>query len=110
MKRGIVRNIMVAVMWDINLTLALFCYVIVWLDRKFKFRFAFPRNTAELAQREQWCIRALSENGMLPANAKVQRFSVTPMKQELIFRSDIGIAEVNYTVEDERKTLKCIAK
>lgn len=109
MRRGIKRNIILVLMWGVNLTLAMFCCLIVWLDRKIKFRFTFPRDTAELAQKEKWCIRVLKENGILPASAVVTDFKIKPMKQELIFRSDIGV-EISYRLADKNTTLKFIAK
>ncbi|MES2622604.1 MAG: oxidoreductase family protein [Bacteroidota bacterium] len=110
MNRGFVRNLKLAGMWYINLNLALISYIIVWFDRKLKFPLPFPRHTADLATKEKWCVAILKKNGVLPNEAEVSSFTVTPLNQEIIYRSNIGLVEITYPVNGAIKNLKCIAK
>ena len=110
MNRGIIRNIKLAGMWAVVLPVTLFSYIITWLDRRIKFPMGFPRDTEQLANKQQWLIKALKKNGVLPVNAVVSDYKVKPLSQKMIFRSNIGIVEINYSLQGSNKTLKCMAK
>lgn len=110
MNRGFVRNLKVIGVWLSSLAFAGVTYIIVWLDRKIRFPLPFPRDVAALAEKKTWCINVLKKNGTLPQEAEVQEYKVVPLRQEVIFRSNAGIIEINYTIKGESKTLKCFAK
>ena len=110
MKRGIVRNIKLLGMWVLNLPIVLLSYFVVWLDRHIRFPMTFPRDLQELTKKEQWCIKQLKKNGALPKEAEVYEYKVTPLKQEMIFRSVAGVIALKYKVGDDLKALPCFAK
>ena len=85
-------------------------YFIVWLDRKIKFRFSFPRDLDELAKKETWCVAELKANGVLLNDAIVNSYQIIPLNQDTIFRSNAGVIEINYTHTGQQKTLRCFAK
>ncbi len=106
----ILRTIQAAILFVVYLIIIFGTSVIVWLDRKLKSALSFPRNLAELAAQEKWCIEELIKNKVLPADAEVKLYKVTPLNQEVIFRSDAGVIEISYTSGGENKVLKCFAK
>jgi len=110
MNRGLVRNLILAGVYLTYFPLILFTMVIVWLDRKIGVPLSFPRDIKELAKKQQWCLRELKNNGVLPADAVVNSYKVTPLAQEIIFRSNAGVVDIDYTSKGQRKSLKCFAK
>lgn len=110
MNRGIARNINLAIMWLFQVNFMWFAWLVAWLDRTFKFSMPFPRDTAQLAARKDWCIRVLSEKGVLPKDALIRDFKVIPLKQEFIFRSNMGKVLIEFEDRGKAKTLQCIAK
>ena len=97
-------------LWSLYLPIVGATYVVVWLDRKIQFRLPFPRHLAQLAEQQDWCIEELKKSGTLPADAVINNYKITPLNQEIIFRSNAGIIEIAYTTNGENKTLKCFAK
>ncbi len=85
-------------------------YLIVWLDRKLKFPLPFPRDIASLTKAEKWCIAVLKKNKVLPAEAIVKNYKVTVLNPDMIFRSNAGVIEIDYSHLGENKTLNCFAK
>ena len=110
MNRGLARNIRLIITWYINLNFALLAFIVAWLDRKLKFPLPFPRDTEALAHKQEWCVEALKKNGILPKDAIIKSYTVKALNQETIFRSNIGVVEINYSCADGNKTFKCIAK
>jgi hypothetical protein len=107
---SLAQKIKVILLWCLYLPVVGTTYLVVWIDRKIQFRLSFPRHLAQLAEQQDWCIEELKKSGTLPANAIVNGYTVTPLNQEMIFRSNAGILEINYTTGGESKTLKCFAK
>jgi hypothetical protein len=105
-----IRIVKVAATWAVYLLLALVGYLIAWWDRLIGFPLSFPRDIAALAKREKWCLRTLQESRALPDGAKVHRYKVTPIRQELVFRSSAGFVEIDYSHGGARRTLTCFAK
>ena len=97
-------------LWITGPPLVLLGYIIAWLDRKVKFPLPFPRDVDQLAKNRKWCIRTLKENGILPVDAEVHEYKVTPIAQALIFRSNAGFIEIKYDYNGKSKSLKCFAK
>lgn len=85
-------------------------YIIAWLDRKIGFPLAFPRDVNGLAKKQQWCVSKLKANGILPDDAEITDYKVTPLIQEIIFRSNAGIVEIHYASKGAPHLLKCFAK
>lgn len=85
-------------------------YLLVWLDRKIKFKLSFPRDVDELATKQDWCVDALKKGGLIPAEATVSQFTVQPIKQETIFRSNAGIIEIIFSSEGKTTLVKCFTK
>ena len=110
MNRGFLRNLILVGVYLTYFPLILLTMLIVWLDRKIGFPLSFPRDVAELAKQKDWCVSALKENGVLPADAQVLEYKVTPLIQEIIFRSNAGVIDIHYTSNGESKSLKCFAK
>ncbi len=110
MNRTFFYYLRIIFIWVLYLPVVLATYVIVWLDRKLKFPLPFPRNITALTKAEKWCIAVLKKNNVLPADAEVKEYKVTPLNQDLIFRSNAGVIEINYHHGGENKTLKCFAK
>ncbi|MDB5281736.1 MAG: hypothetical protein JWO06_811 [Bacteroidota bacterium] len=110
MNRGIIRNLKLALMWSVVLPVTFFSYIIAWLDRNLKFWMPFPRDTDQLAAKQQWCAKALKKNGVLPSDAIINNYKVKSLSQDTIFRSNIGVLEIAYTSNGASNTLKCMAK
>jgi hypothetical protein len=108
--RNLLYYFKIGFIWLLYLPIVFATYLIVWLDRKLKFSLPFPRDVAALAKAEPWCITELTKNGVLPAGAVVNSYRVTPLNQDLIFRSNAGIIEINYHLAASAKVLKCFAK
>ena len=106
----ILRNIQTAILWCVYMPIVGVTYFIVWLDRKVKFSLPFPRDLGELATKEQWSIAELKSAAVLPKDALVNQYKVTSLNQDVIFRSNAGVIEINYTTGGESKTLRCFAK
>ncbi len=104
------RKLKIAFIWMVYMPVVFATYFIVWLDRKVKFRLSFPRDLNELAKKESWCIAELKANGVLVNDAIVNSYKVTPLNQDIIFRSNAGTIEISYTEKSEQKTLRCFAK
>ena len=85
-------------------------YIVVWLDRKLRFRLPFPRDLNQLTERKPWLINELKKNGILPTDAEIENCEVTSLNQTLIFRSNAGIVEIKYRHHSEHHVLKCFAK
>jgi hypothetical protein len=85
-------------------------FIIVWLDRKLRFRLPFPRDLEQLIERKPWLIAELKKNGVLPADAVIESCEVASLTQALIFRSNAGIIEIKYRHQSEYRVLKCFAK
>ena len=85
-------------------------YIVVWIDRTIGISLPFPRNIADLSKKQEWCIGELKKCGLIPANARVLAYKVTPLNQEIIFRSNAGVVEINFELNGEPKTVKCFAK
>lgn len=97
-------------LWMIYLPVVGTTYLLVWLDRKLRFSLPFPRDVAQLAQQQEWCILELKKAGALPAAAVVEQYRVTPLDAKLIFRSEACVVEVAYTCEGGAGQLRCFAK
>jgi hypothetical protein len=110
MNRGFRRNLLLVFIWCFHINFAWFAWLVAWLDGKIKFRLPFPRDTDELANKKQWCITILKKNGVLPVRAVVTGYKVIALNQENIFRSNISRVEIDYTINGENRTLKCMAK
>ncbi len=110
MNNRLLRTLALTGIYIFYFPLVLFTCLIVWLDRKIGFPLSFPRDVAALAKQRQWCVDELKKGGALPQDAQVNEYKVTPMPQEIIFRSNAGIVEIDYTRNGERKRLKCFAK
>ena len=104
------RTIKMAFYWMLYLPITGVSYFVAWLDRTLKFPLPFPRDIAQLAQQQDWCIAELKENGVLSTGAVVNQYKVTPLDQTFIFRSNAGIIEIVYTNATGEHTLKCFAK
>lgn len=100
----------IAFIWAVYMPVVLSTYFIVWLDRKIKFRLSFPRDLDELSKKETWCLAELKAKGVLPTDAVVISYKVNSLNQDMIFRSNAGVVEINYTAKGEQKTLRCFAK
>ncbi len=85
-------------------------YALAWLDRKVGFPLPFPRNLDDLEKKESWCINELKKCGTIPTTAQIQRYKVIPLNQDIIFRSNAGIIEIDYSDSNESKKLRCFAK
>ena len=99
-----------AVLYYIYLNVLAVAYVVVWLDRKIKFKLPFPRDLAELQKSEMWCMGELKKAGALPDDSVISHYSVKPLKPDLIYRSDAGVIEIAYNSAGVNKTLRCFAK
>lgn len=110
MGRWFIRNLILAGSYTVYFPLIVFTYIIVLLDRKIGIPLPFPRDVSALAKKQQWCVKALKDNGVLPAGARVQKYKVTPLNQQIIFRSNAGIVEISYGFNGKHETLKCFAK
>lgn len=110
MHRGFLRNLILAGVYLTYFPLILLTMLIVWLDRKIGFPLAFPRDVAALEKQKEWCIGMLKKNGVLPAEAQVREYKVTPLIQEIIFRSNAGVIDIAYAHHGRNATLKCFAK
>lgn len=98
------------ILWMIYMPVVCTTYIVVWLDRHVRFRFSFPRNVAELSERKTWFENILKKQGLIPESATVKSFKVTTLNPDLIFRSDAGVAEVDYSVNDTDSILKVFVK
>lgn len=96
--------------WLVLLPLAGATWLLVWIDRLVKFPLPFPRDIDELARQQDWCIKKLKEGGALPQQAVVNSYKVKALNASIIFRSNAGIVEVDYSVDGQSHTLKCFAK
>ncbi len=96
--------------WLVLLPLAAGTCLLVWLDRLLKFRLPFPRDVDELQRKRDWCIGKLKQSGALPQKAVVTDYKVRVLNPSLIFRSNAGIVQVDYSVNGQNHTLKCFAK
>ncbi len=110
MGRGFINSLKVAGIWLSSAIFVPSTYITVWLDRLLKFPLPFPRNVDELVKKQDWCVDVLKKNGILPKEADVLHYKVIPLQQELIFRSNAGIIEIEYEEAGTLKTLKCFAK
>ncbi|HWB63360.1 MAG TPA: oxidoreductase family protein [Chitinophagales bacterium] len=107
---GIPRTIRVFFIWLLYLIVAGGTYVIVWLDRRLKFKLPFPRDADELAQKQDWLVAQLRQKNALPDNAVITGYTVKPLNQAVIYRSNACVADIHYTTGNENKTLTCFAK
>lgn len=96
--------------WLVLLPLAAGTCLLVWLDRLLKFPLPFPRDVEQLSHRKDWCISKLKQSGALPQQAVVTGYKVRVLNPSLIFRSNAGLVEIDYTLEGTPHTLKCFAK
>lgn len=110
MHRPLLVQVKIILLWLILLPIVVGTYLIVWFDRWAKLTFSFPRNVDELSRKQDWCIRELKKNKVLPANAVIQSYKVTPLNQTIIFRSNAGIVEIEYSSGGTQQQLKCFAK
>ena len=110
MNRNFFYYLSIVFIWVLYMPVVLSTYIIVWLDRKMKFLLSFPRDIIALTKAEKWCIAVLKKNNVLPADAEIKEYKVTSLNQDLIFRSNAGVIEINYYQRGENKTLKCFAK
>lgn len=110
MNRPFLQNLKTALLWIILLPIVGTTYLVVWLDRKLKFPLPFPRDVNALAEQKDWCINELKKNGVLPADAVIDDYKVTPLNQTIIFRSNAGVLEIKYSSGGVQQSLKCFAK
>ena len=110
MKRSLGHRIKVALSWAIYMPVIGLTYIVVWLDRKVRFPLPFPRDVQQLSERKPWLINELKQNTVIPIDAVIESCEVTPMNQDIIFRSNAGIVEIHYSHDAEKKILKCFAK
>jgi len=110
MKRPLSLRIRVIVSLILYMPIIGFTYLVVWLDRKLRFPLPFPRDVEQLSERKDWLINQLKQTKALPADAVVESCNVRALNQTIIFRSNAGIVEINYTEGNEKKVLKCFAK
>lgn len=107
---NIFKNIRAALLWLLYLPVVLITYLIVWMDRKMKFRLGFPRDVEELAQQQAWCIAELKKAGVLPAQALILDYQVSVLNPDMIFRSNAGLVKIKFNLADGEKLLQCFAK
>lgn len=81
--------------------------VVAWLERTLRPRRSFPRDPAELLQRQEWALDHLRAAGVLRAEERVVGFEVERVKQQEAFRSQV--AKVDVRCEDGR-TIALMAK
>lgn len=97
-------------LWAILLPAAAITWLIVWLDRKLKFKLPFPRNVEELAGKQDWLVNEFKQNKVLPADSIIKTYTVKVLNPDMIFRSNAGIVNLTYTSGGAEHTLKCFAK
>jgi hypothetical protein len=103
-------RIQVFLSWLVLLPLAGVTWLVVWLDRLFKFPLPFPRDVEQLKGRQDWCISKLKDGGAIPPGAVVNSYKVTVLNPSLIFRSNAGIVEIHYSINGQTHAFKCFAK
>jgi hypothetical protein len=110
MNKPLSLHIKIIFSWIVYMPIVGLSYFAAWLDRKLRFPLSFPRDLDQLSERKPWLIDELKKNNALPSDAVINSCEVTPLKLEIIFRSNAGIIDIHYTHSGEEKLLKCFAK
>ncbi|MCW3125066.1 MAG: hypothetical protein JWO03_724 [Bacteroidetes bacterium] len=110
MKRPLSLTIRIWLAWVSYMPTICVSYFIAWLDRKVRFRLAFPRDVEQLTEQKPWLIKELKAAGALPSDAVIDSCGVRPLDKSIIFRSDAAIIEIKYTDKVGSGILRCFAK
>ncbi|GMV43537.1 MAG: hypothetical protein AMXMBFR64_52530 [Myxococcales bacterium] len=79
-----------------------------WVQQRIAPRLPFPRDTAELAQRQDWCVERL--RGAIPEGAQVTAYDVQEIKADEAFRSQVARVQVDWTHGDSAGVTRALAK
>jgi len=110
MNKPLSLHIKIIISWIVYMPIVGLSYLVAWLDRVLRFPLSFPRDLDQLAERKPWLIDELKKNKVLSSEAMINSCEVTALKLDIIFRSNAGVIDIDYTDSGEKKSLKCFVK
>ncbi len=84
--------------------------VVAWLDRTLQPTRPFPRDPDQLRTRRDWCVARAGAAGLLPENAEITGFSVTPFKTNEAFRSLVARVRIDHHEAGADHSVELLAK